>query len=134
MPYEPVQVQKIQQPSDANRTYLGPSPSIHRQRSADDDIAAYIGMCHLRFLMSAAIQIQRPVCAADRFEFVHKRYVSRLDPHTRSILGYPLTAREKPGDVDATASALRGYGPRHVFASMAELQGFDWQHVPGEPK
>ena len=100
----------------------------------DSEVAAYIGLCHLRRLMGAEISAKRPACDADRFEFVHKRYAARLDPHTRSQLGYPLTSRENAGDADVTASALRGYGARHVFASMAELQGFDWQHVPGETK
>lgn len=134
MPHKPISVQNTQQPSDARRTYLGSAPGIRRESTADDEIAGYIGICHLRKLMGAGIAVKRPVCAADRFELVHKRYASRLDPHTRSQLGYPLAHGEAPGDRDATASALRGYGARHVFASMAELHGFDWQHVPGEPK
>lgn len=134
MPHKPVQVQNTPEPSDARRTYLGSAPSVRREHTPDDEIAGYIGLCHLRKLMGADICAKRPVCAADRFEFVHKRYASRLDPHTRSRLGYPLATRESIGDADTTASALRGFGPRHVFASMAELCGFDWQHVPGEPK
>ena len=134
MPHKPVSVQHIPEPSDARRTYLGSSPSVRREPTADDEIAGYIGICHMRKLMGADINPKRPVCAADRFEFVHKRYASRLDPHTRSRLGYPLASHEAAGNVDTTAAALRGFGPRHVFASMSELKAFDWQHVPGEPK
>lgn len=133
MPHKPLPIPNNVEPSDARRTYLGSAPSIRRERTTDDDIAGYIGICHLRKLMGAEISIKRPVCAADRFEFIHKRYAARLDPRTRSQLGYPLTPRENAGDADVTASALRGYGARHVFASMAELQGFNWQYVPGEP-
>jgi len=134
VPYKPAPIQNTPEHSDARRTYLGSAPGVRRESTADDEIAGYIGICHLRKLMNADIRPRRPVCAADRFEFVHKRYASRLDPHTRTQLGYPLASHEAPGNSDATAAALRGYGPRHVFATMAELQGFDWQHVPGEPK
>lgn len=135
MTYQPENRSFVRPPtSDAPRTYLADAPTPRRERTSDDEIAAYIGICHLRALIGADVRPKRPVCAADRFEFVHKRYASRLDPHTRSRLGYPITSRENAGDADSTASALRGYGPRHVFASMAELQGFDWQRVPGEPK